>query len=161
MRKHTPIPKLTDKQIKRFWSKVFKGGADDCWEWAATASSNGYGVVSLNYCAFGPHRIAYFLHYGKDPGDKLVCHKCDNRLCCNPRHLFLGTQKMNVQDMWRKGRGCMLRLKGERSACSKLSESQVVAIRKSDALQRVLAKRYKVSLSLISAIKLRKRWTHI
>ena len=157
MRKHKPIPKLTDKQIKRFWSKVRVGGADECWEWTACQTSLGYGTIMFNYAQFGTHRIAYAVHYGKDPGDKLVCHKCDNRACCNPRHLFLGTNADNSADMKRKGRAS----KGEANGFSKLTAEEVLEVRASNELQRALAKRHNVSPSLIGLIKSRRIWTHI
>jgi hypothetical protein len=105
--RYRSIPVLTQQQIDKFWSKVAKAGPDDCWPWQAyIAKKSRYGLTSIkkrkNYVV---SRVAYFLHHGIDPGPNLVCHRCDVRHCCNPKHLFLGTDVENVRDMMAKGRG--------------------------------------------------------
>lgn len=93
------------------FQKVELGGPDgDCWEWQSTLNNRGYGTVVIHYPDSKPknwlvHRLAYKLsHPDEDISDKLICHKCDNRRCCNPDHLFSGTAKDNMQDCVRKGR---------------------------------------------------------
>ena len=81
--------------------RVVKGG---CWEWTGYIGKNGYGRISINGKYKSAHRLAYQLHYNKIP-DRHVCHSCDNRKCINPSHLWLGTDKDNLRDMWKKGRG--------------------------------------------------------
>ena len=94
---------------ERFWSHVHKpdDAADDtaCWLWTGNKYLNGYGMVSVEDYPHLAHRVAYELTYGPIADGCLVLHKCDNKPCVNPSHLFLGTQKDNVQDMLRKGRG--------------------------------------------------------
>lgn len=81
----------------RFWAKVQKGGTDECWLWTGTRG-HGYGRIRTVGKRFArAHRIAYALTHG-DPGPLLVCHKCDTPLCCNPAHLFLGTNLDNSLD---------------------------------------------------------------
>lgn len=101
----------------RFWEKVAIGGGDDCWPWtAAIEPGSGYGATGYAKSlreflplekvgnAIGAHRVAFFLHYGVLDPRLEVCHHCDNRPCCNPKHLFQGTQGDNVRDMVSKKR---------------------------------------------------------
>lgn len=88
----------------RFWSKVEK--TDGCWEWKASLfKTTGYGQFALTSTKpETSHRMAYKLTCGDIQDGLFVLHKCDNRKCCNPAHLFLGTQKNNIDDMCQKGR---------------------------------------------------------
>ncbi len=91
---------------QRFWIKVKK--TETCWEWQSILNKYGYGVFCKG--PHGPgsrymaHRIAYELTYGAFDKALFVCHKCDNRRCVRPDHLFLGTQKDNMRDCCRKNR---------------------------------------------------------
>jgi hypothetical protein len=93
---------------ERFWSHVDRRGDDECWNW--TGSTRG---AVVTYGKFHParkittsaHIQAYRLVKGDVPQGQMVCHTCDNGLCCNPRHLFLGTNTDNQRDMRAKGRG--------------------------------------------------------
>lgn len=88
--------------VKSFWAKVIKG--DGCWEWVGGVTSAGYG----SFCADGEfinaHRFSWKLHFGPIPDGKHVLHKCDNRRCVRPVHLFLGTNDDNIRDRISKGR---------------------------------------------------------
>ena len=90
----------------RFHSKYKKGRVGECWEWQGSLSPNGYGRIAIgrNKSPVYAHRIAYVLAYGDIPIGVQVCHTCDNRKCVNPRHLWLGSQQDNLEDMRSKGR---------------------------------------------------------
>lgn len=90
----------------RFWSKVAKTESqDDCWEWTAGCQKSGYGQFSIRTGEkISAHRMAWILTNGDIPDGLCVLHSCDNPPCCNPRHLFTGTQGDNIHDMIRKGR---------------------------------------------------------
>jgi hypothetical protein len=100
-----------EKTKKRILSKV-KFDENGCWTWTGTCGPSGYGHMSYRstFCK-KVHRMAWILWMGEVPDGLYVLHHCDNRKCCNPEHLFLGTHKDNMQDMKEKGRAC----KGEKS----------------------------------------------
>lgn len=155
--KHKPIPALTESDLKRFWDKINVRGPDDCWEWTASGL-RGYGQFILgSHGRFISTRVAYFIEHGVDPGDANVCHTCDNPPCCNPAHLWLGTQTDNIQDAVTKDRI----VRGERNGQARLTEKDVRSICNSDETQEALGERYGVSRTTISTIKNGKSWKHI
>ncbi len=90
---------LTD----RFWSKVKK--SDGCWLWQASVNSKGYGYFKIQGRCEVSHRMAYILHFGSIPEGLHVLHKCHTPACCNPEHLYAGTNAQNQLDKSASGRG--------------------------------------------------------
>lgn len=91
---------------ERFWAKVLKGGPDECWPWTGARNPHGYGKLKIKRTrmVITAPRFAFAVHFDVDPGEQCVLHRCDNRACCNPNHLFLGSQLDNLADMRAKGR---------------------------------------------------------
>jgi hypothetical protein len=98
---------------KRFWSKVRRGGPNECWEWAGYKKAwhmshgvnQGYGSMNFNGMAKLAHRVSWEISNNRPVPDGLkVLHRCDNPGCCNPAHLFLGTMQDNAIDRTQKGR---------------------------------------------------------
>jgi hypothetical protein len=143
--------------IERFWSKVDRRGDNECWNWKASKHWKGYGYINLSIPKKNvySHRFSWVLHYGDIPDGMFVCHKCDNGSCCNPQHLFLGTDTDNKMDMWSKNR----LPKGERAGQSKLTNDQVLEARQryiSGESYRSLARHYALSnSSLLDVLMLR------
>jgi hypothetical protein len=97
--------KLSLDEIKEHFHRLVKRGAPDaCWEWQGLRNRDGYGRVSKNGANTSAHRFAYTVAVGEIPSGMFVCHACDNRLCCNPAHLWLGTAADNNHDRDAKGR---------------------------------------------------------
>ena len=155
---------LSEKQIKRFWAKVEIKCEDKCWNWTSFKIQRGYGRICLSsknkkHKNILVHRLAYYLHYGVDPGELCVCHTCDNPSCCNPKHLWLGTYSDNNNDKITKGRHN--NPKGSDHFNSKLTEDQIIAIRNDTRKVLIIAKDYNVHISNIYRIKKLKYWKHV
>ena len=94
---------------QKFWNNVnVRGDTWECWEWTAGQNSDGYGNFNFPNKTKSAHRVAWILTYGPIPMGICVLHSCDNPSCCNPEHLFLGTNQDNMNDLAEKGH-----LKGE------------------------------------------------
>jgi hypothetical protein len=158
------IPILAHDDVARFWDKVHQRHPNDCWVWKASVTqSNGYGQFSINGRMVGAHRVAYFLGTGRQPRGLHVLHGCDNKRCCNPAHLFLGTNQDNKDDYVAKGLGPNLGHDqvGVRNGNVRLTEDDVRAIRAAEGIQRIIAARYGISQVMVSRIRLRKAWRHV
>lgn len=130
-----------------------------CWVWKG-AKLNGYGRIWADGKNVLAHRLCYELHTGsKVPEGLCVCHHCDNSLCVNPDHLFLGTHQNNMDDRNRKGR--QARQKGENNGRAKLSEELALQILSDPRNQGLIAREYGVSRQLVSRIKRQERWSHL
>lgn len=142
---------------ERFWSKTRKN--NECIEWIACLNTTGYGSFWHKGRWATASRVAYEITHGEIPFGLCVLHKCDNRKCVNPDHLYIGTKKQNMQDrIERKPDSYM---KGQTNGRAKLIDSQVLEIRNSSLGNKNLAKQFNVSEGTIESIKSRRTWKHI
>jgi hypothetical protein len=123
-----------------------------CYLWTGATYRNGYGTFRIGHGAerkmTGAHRVAYELRYGPITGGLHVCHSCDNRLCVNPEHLFLGTNLENHQDAARKGRDAG-RFKKHSLATRKAIAQRTLELPQSTENITVIAKEFGVHRSTI------------
>lgn len=120
----------------------------NCWEWRGAKNPRGYGKLTVNMKTVSAHRHAWMTFRGQIPNGQHVLHRCDNRGCVNPDHLFLGTHSDNMQDMAAKTRG---RPRGK-NQLSTADALQVRALSATGMYQRDIAKRFGVTPSNVSAI---------
>lgn len=135
-----------------------------CWLWTKSLDLGGYGKCGTTNAAreqffVSAHRLSWETFVGPIPEGMNVLHKCDVRNCINPDHLFLGSQKNNIEDMFRKNRGHIPR--GETNGNAKLSESDIRDIRSSTDSHVTVGLRYGVTGEAIAAIRKRRTWRHI
>src|SRR5690349_6165276 len=108
--------------IERFWSRVDKlSDPNGCWVWIGYRHNGTHGrrgIISIKGKDIYVHRFSWEIHNGEIPKDMCVCHRCDNPICVNPDHLFLGTHQDNVRDMVQKGRSA----RGSKNSHSILTE---------------------------------------
>ena len=147
---------------ERFWRFVRKPiNPSDCWIWNGYISKDGYGSFTPYKVPIRAHRFVYHLTHGPIPPRMLVCHKCDNPVCVNNSHLFLGSNSDNMKDAISKGR--KKGKKGSDSPLARLEEKQVLKIRSLKGILtcRQIAEIFSISNQQVSNIQTRKAWSHI
>jgi HNH endonuclease len=156
---------------KNFWRKAKVGSPEECWPWLSTKFNDGDGYGQVTFCVgpkdeiikhrFRAHRVAFFLTHNLLPDDLCVCHKCDNPICVNPNHLFLGTNRKNIQDRTEKKRDA----KGEQHGMHKLTAEEVKEIRHLRETHKLpysaLGKMFGVSTTHAGWIVRREAWKHL
>jgi len=165
------IPPLTPQDILRFWSKVRVRGPNECWPWIASGLPHGYGTIACGSRTdhsrrhFLAHRVAWNLANGPVQKNLCVLHHCDNPPCCNPRHLFLGTQADNNRDMIQKGRYGHTGARGARNGRAKVTEEDVRNIRRKYSecgiSHYALARQWGIGASTVWHIIRRDTWAHV
>jgi HNH endonuclease/Homeodomain-like domain-containing protein len=146
----------------RFWEKTKLVGG--CWEWQGCLDyPNGYGRSYFRGRSRRTHRIAFILAKGEIPDGLFVCHTCDNKKCCNPDHLFVGTYLDNIADKVAKNR--QYRPYGELQVNAKLTDFQAKEIIRlweaGGVRHQDLADKFGIHRSTVCRIINRKRWVHL
>lgn len=142
--------------MERFEEKYIPEPNSGCWLWIGAATARGYGALGLE----GAHRVSYRLFNGAIPTGSFVCHRCDNPICVNPEHLFVGTPKENTHDALRKRR----LTHGDKHPNSKLREADIPIIRELAAKKTDMAeigRRFGVGKYAIQCVVRGKWWKHV
>lgn len=149
------------RMTEKFEKIVIK--TETCWGWKNKVTSSRYTTIGIgkNKWVSG-HRLSWIINYGDIPKDKYVLHKCDNKVCTNPDHLFLGSAYDNSMDMLKKNR-CNP-MKGPKHPYAKLSVENIKEIKnmkRQGLMQSEIARIFKVSSSTILDILKGRTWKHI
>lgn len=159
---------LTEKQLKSFLDKISFGGDNECWNWIGCSGRGGYGRFSINkkgkIKSYLSHRLMFILKNKAfsllKNKKQLVCHNCDNRICVNPNHLFIGSHKDNKIDSYNKNRHA----NGETNGRAKITEKDCLKMLyyrkiKEWTLPRI-AKKMKCSLFIVENFFSKKSWNN-
>lgn len=153
---------ISKEWADRFNAKWKLNKVNGCWEWAGSLTTQGYGQIKIPKTRrqMPAHRLSYLLHRGMIPPDRYALHKCDNRKCVNPDHLFIGTKLDNARDMVSKNRHCF----GERQGGHKLSEAdarKILELIDAGMKQIRIAEMMGIGPMQVSRIKHGTRWSHL
>ena len=157
------MPRWTfERATAEFWRKVDRRGPDECWLWLGSrnVSRGGYGQVGFLGVHLRAHRLAFKLSGRTLLPGQCVLHSCDNPPCCNPRHLFPGTQADNVRDMTVKDR----HVYGTRQPCARLNPELVRKVRAlsvAGVSQKKIARQIGVTAGCIQAVIQRDSWAWV
>ncbi len=145
------------------WENIDKRTDNDCWNWMGYKDIGNYGKININNKTYYAHRFIYEQTFGKILGGSFILHKCNNPSCCNPKHLYSGTQKDNIKQMYNDKRN--VNHCGEKSGSTKLTEKDVLEIRElyltKKYYQRDLGEIFGVHRYTITGIVNKKRWKHL
>lgn len=138
------LPKLHVDDVNRVWANIIRRGVDVCWPWVLS-TYNGYPQIRIQHDTYRVNRLVFMIHYGHDPSEYDVCHRCDFPKCCNPHHYFLGTEKDNLKDMSDKGRA-------RKSRYSEADVNEMTQLVQSGNSQKFVAAMFDCSASTVSLL---------
>jgi hypothetical protein len=161
---------MTDDLVKRWEANTVSGSNEECWAWVGKKiKKDDRGVISINGKNVTAPRLTWYVTHGEWPAqDMFVCHSCDNPNCVNPKHLWLGTNKDNIQDAASKGRLGNQKnsdhLKGSLHPNAKLNEQTVISMRSDRAAGmtiRAIAAKYSMTYAPTWLAVTGKGWGHV
>lgn len=145
------------RRASYFWTKVARSDEKSCWPWLGYHDPQKYG----RYGRLLAHRISYLITHGDIPEGGVICHSCDNPICVNPSHLWLGSQSDNIADMDAKERRIVSPLRGEKNNMAKLTAQEALHIFNSGESGPALATRFGITKTAVYLIKRGRNWAHV
>lgn len=152
---------VTDSLASRFWQRVKKVEGNGCWEWQG-AFRNSYGAIKHQGSVLSAHRVAYVLTNGHPPQGMLICHTCDNRACCRPDHLEVGTPGKNNNDA--RKRRTFFKVQGENAPNASMTERdirQIMQLRSEGLGARLISRQTGLKENNVKKVLEGESWTHI
>lgn len=162
----TTGPKPKD-EMTRFLDSCIPEPNSGCWIWMRGLTGTGYGSFRCGSLSDGTRRTVTASRYicdvvhGAIPDGMQALHKCDNKMCVNPDHIYIGTRSQNAIDAFDRGKKIPHRLLGTNHPRAKLSDEDVRTIRRSSEKSTALASKFGLSKTQIGSIKKRKSWAHV
>lgn len=133
-------------------SYVVISDESECWGWIGTVDAHGYAVFSYESKKRKAHRVSAQCHIGEIPKNRMVCHKCGNKKCSNPDHLYFGTSVDNGVDG--------VNLKENKSV--KMTKDGVLWIRGNNKISaKEVSSKFGISISMVYRIRRKEKWAHI
>lgn len=155
--------KKREEAERRFWSNIDRRGPQECWPWLA-GTTCGYGQIRFRKEKLGAHVLSYRLAHGPVPSGRMVLHRCGNRICCNPNHLYAGTYAQNTNDAVRHGtHKCGFGL-GDQHNSARLRAVHIPLIREAiqrGESQRAIGRKFGVTQQTIGAVARGYTWKHV
>lgn len=146
-------------QLRRRFARLVTK-SESCWLWSGS-TRDGYGVMRIGGRSgrlVGAHRVSWFLAHGELPIGQCVCHRCNNKRCVKPEHLYLASSAQNMSDAWRDN----LCQRGGQRVGAKLTDTAVAVIRSSrDRTLQSLATEFGVSIHAVWLARQGRTWSHV
>lgn len=159
MSRHEGLTKPQKKSLREKFEERFYV-TPGCWIWTHGTDSHGYGKITYKSVTAKAHRVSYSLYISDIPAGLHILHKCDNPICVNPDHLFMGTHADNMRDKTKKGRAIGAHA-GESHHKAKLTVEKVLRIREDARNTTQIAREYNVDRKTIDAVLSRKSWATV
>lgn len=147
----------SDGGFASFWKKVDRSGSG-CWPWVEAVDRHGYGRFRLGNKRTGAHRMAWMLSKGDIPDGMMVCHACDNRRCCNPAHLWIGTHDANMADRDAKSRCATLDDHGRAKVSKQLAQEARALYATGKFSQKALGRMFGIKTSAMGSLLRGETW---
>lgn len=132
------------RDLRPFWEKVNQSQPEGCWPWTGYIGPSGHGRTQHKYTSILASRKAWVLTHGEVRGGLSVLHTCDNQLCCNPAHMYLGTRADNMIDRWQNTPAAERGQRNRRSVMTEERIMEVVTERAKGATLVELANKFRV-----------------